>query len=675
VAERLAYSTALSMASVPAVAVILARVAGTGVTLWVAIASVIIVFGSGLLAITVKGSAQAAADGPALPRPAMIRDSRVAVLIAAGLVLALIAVVVTSAPGWLLVLTAAGLVLAGVLMARQPAESQGRESPGVDSPGVDSPAGDSPGSAGESPLPGAVRTAAMTIVLALTAFRAYVGVVRHDWPHIRGGDMFSHAVMTEQMLSHGSYGSYLVYPPGFSALSAVVCRLSVLSPLALFPVLAPALLVITALGAYALATRLWGWEYGVVAAALSGLVLTGSYGSFSDGRYPDLVAAYFLIIMTVAALVGFQQTLSLRSGLLLAVVAGSVVFYHSIAALYVAVLLALVTVAGLPYLLLRRQRAEAGRLLLALASIAVLSGCYALYTYGLPSFLGGQSSTGTAVTITLGSQPVPPAGHLLTELAPAIVWLGALSVAMMAASIRYLRTPSQVLATVTVIAWCVFMYAGSRTAADGFPQRFERDLGGPLAVVGALGAGVILLSLWHGRREARAAVVLACAAAVGALGLSVTVQAVTDLRTAAEPARDVLTPQVAAAGAWLAVHSSGAGNIISTPYLNPGISNRAVLAMGGYTGLQSYKPRRISHPRSLPTAGRQPLLDSREVLTHPDGCPAAGILIKDDVRYVVLSKQGGDADLAAFRSDSARYRQVFDNPSVIIYVPGHEPCG
>jgi hypothetical protein len=105
-------------------------------------------------------------------------------------------------------------------------------------------------------------------VLAATAARAYEPVIRYDWPSIRGLDHFSHAVMAEQMLAHGSYPGYLIYPPGFSALSAVLCQISGLSPLMLFPVLAPALLVITALAAYALATRLWGWGYGIAAAAL-----------------------------------------------------------------------------------------------------------------------------------------------------------------------------------------------------------------------------------------------------------------------------------------------------------------------------------------------------------------------------------------------------------------------
>jgi hypothetical protein len=135
----------------------------------------------------------------------------------------------------------------------------------------------------------------------------------------------------------------------------------------------------------------------------------------------------------------------------------------------------------------------------------------------------------------------------------------------------------------------------------------------------------------------------------------------------------VLTHRVAAAGRWLGQHNTG-GNIISTPYMNPGITNRAVLAMGGYTGLQSYGAFRIAHPRSLPPAGRQPLLDSQHVLLHPASCQAADILARDDVRYVVLYRFGRGADLPAFAATPARYHRVFQNASVIIYAAVHHPC-
>lgn len=752
-AERLAYSTVLSMASVPVVALLLARIAGTGVTLWVAIGAVVIVFGSGVAAYLLRGAAAGSAD-PVLPRPAVIRDPRVLALTVGGLLLALVSIVRSPAPGWLLGLTAVVLLLAGVLAVRTsgpPAEARppgdaggpaadgspgaagpsgtpdGRPYPAAGSaaaPPGHGPAGQGPAAQGPAaqgpatargpaatiPVPSppartmaprttAPRTAtastttgrtaaasvparprsvlhatALTVVLALTAIRAYAAPVRYDWPYLRGSDLFSHAVMAEQMLSHGSYGSYLIYPPGFSTLTAVICRLSGLTPLALFPVLAPTLLLVTALGAYALATRLWGWEYGVAAAALSGLVLNGSYAGFAEGRYPDLVSAFFLIVMTVAALLTLYDSATFRSGLLVAVVGASVVLYHSVASLYLALLLALVAVTGLPYLLLRGRRKDARAMLFALLGLGILAVCYAWETYQLGKTATGGSATSTAVSIAVGSQPVPSAVHLLTQLSPAIVWLGAFGVAAMAMGLRYLRSPSQVLAAGTVLLWCVLMYAGSRTASDGFPQRFERDIGAPLSVIGALGCGLIVVSLLHWwRASERSIAAPAALAAAGALVLVVAVQAIQDLRADVRPAGDVLSAHVAAAGKWLAAHNTG-GNIISTPYMNHGISNRAVLALGDYTGLQAYREFRILHPRSLPPAGRQPLLDSQSVLLHPTTCQAASILVRDDIRYVVLYKVGNGADVPAFGADHERYRRVFENKSVIIYAAAHAAC-
>jgi hypothetical protein len=717
-AERLAYSAVLSMASVPVIAVLLARATGGGVTLWVALVAVGIVFGAGLLAYLLKGAARGSA-GPALPSPDRVNDPRILLLIAGVFALALATMLHLAAPGWLLLVTAAGLILAGALAARSapappggpaaagppgrgqpagPAGSPAARGPvGTGAPAsTGGPAGSAPTSArtlvvptgsaapaepADVPGPAGSRRPAMpgggngalALVLALTAYRAYSGVVRHDWPFLRGGDQFSHAVMAEQMLTHGSYGSYLIYPPGFPALTAVICRFCGLTPLELFPVLAPTLLVLCALGAYTLASGLWGWQYGIAAAALNGLVLTGAYAGFAEGRYPDLVAAFFLLVMMIAALTTLYQSPTLRSGALVAVVAASAVLYHSVATLYAAVMLALVAVVALPYLLLQHQRRVARVLLLTLGATAVLAVCYAALTYNLAGLITGHSSTSTAVSLTLGSQPVPAPRHLLVALGPALVWLGLFGAGAVAMSVRYLARPTQVLAAVTVLLWCVVMYVGSRTAADGFPQRFERDLGAPLSVVAAFGLVIVVRALLAQRPGARTVLTAAAAAAAVVVGAVVVAQAARSLTASARPNREVLTHRVAAAGRWLGQHNTG-GNIISTPYMNPGITNRAVLAMGGYTGLQSYGAFRIAHPRSLPPAGRQPLLDSRQVLLHPASCQAAGILARDDVRYVVLYRFGQGADLPAFATDPGRYHRVFQNASVIIYAAAHHPC-
>jgi hypothetical protein len=766
--ERLAYSTAVSMGSVPVLAVIIARAAGTGVTLWVALVAVLAVFGAGLLVFRIKGPAPGESS-PLLPLPAPVRDPRVLTLIAVGLALALVMMADRRPPVALLALIALALLAGGALMAwprsAEPGSSPAAEPGppgGSGSPGgatgpqgnTHGPGGGQPGPAGTSPAApeaahaglagepaapeggqpapvaaqaaaGRLRTATaqaapehepagssapqrpfglslplvrdggLAAVLALTALRVYSGVAQHDWPYIRGGDEFSHAVMAEQMLAHGQYNSYLIYPPGFSSLTAVICRFAGLTPLKLFPVLAPMLVVVTALGAYALATRLWGWEFGLGAAALSGLVLTGAYNGFAEGRYPDLISAFFLLTMTVAALVTLYEAPSWRSGALVAVVGATPMLYHSVATLYLVVLLAVVAVVCLPYLLYQRRGREARALFLSLAGVAVLSACYGVYIY----IAVHHAATSSAVSIVLGSQTAPGPGGVLKELGPPIVWFGLIGVAALAAGLRHYARPAQVLAVLTVLAWCVIMYLGSRTAADGFPQRFERDLGAPLTVTAALGIGLIVRSLTvrrpsmqsgggrragagaergggkstaRGREKQSVLAMLAATAAVLA-GVMVLWQAGHAVAGSDHSSGQIVTRPVAAAGRWLAQHNTG-GNIISTPNMNPGVTNRGVLAMGGYTGLQSYQAYRIAHPRSLPTAGKTPLIDSAEVLSQPQSCQSANILVNQDVRYVVLYKFHSGADLAGFSADPSHYQRVFDNASVIIYATHRTPC-
>ena len=649
-----------------------------------------------------------------LPRPPAIRDVRALALLVAAFGLVLAVALGLPSPWWLLIVILALLAAAGVLAAA------GTE-------------------AGWQP-PEVLREPGLALVLALTAVRAYAGPIRHDWPYLRGSDQFSHAVMAQQMLAHGSYTTYLIYPPGFSTLTAVICRVSGLTPLALFPVLAPALLVLTTAAAYALATRLWGWEYGLVAAALSGLVLRGPYASFAEGRYPDLTAAYFLLVMLVAALITLYGSATVRSAVLVAVIGGSVVLYHSVATLYLALLLAAVAIVGLPYLLLRMRRRGAGPPAERRAEPGTTEpGATARRRRpgrparrsprrrahgGTPGRAprGARGGPGGAARGRPGGGTPPgrvadaragraggargglcrvhvparqvrgghvshlhrrihrggqPAGAQRDEPAVRAVVLGRL-----AGPVRpggggggdQVPAPAG---------------AGTRRAdADALVRpdvRGQPDRGRRLPAALRARPGRRAVGARRARRRPDPAVAGALAGAPAGTSPSwppwppcavVAVAGVQAFRAAVAESHPVhtgiLDPQVAAAGTWLGEHNNG-GTIISTPAMNSGITNRAVLAMGGYTGLQAYSPFRIAHPRSLPTAGRAPLLDSQEVLLHPASCRSASIFAAQDVRYVVLYRYGHAADLAGFRADPARYRRVFENPSVVIYAPSHAP--
>jgi len=706
-AERLTYSTALSLATVPPAAIALARIMGTGISLGVAIASVLLVAGSGAVACKIWGTAasRGPAEPPALPRLSAIRDGRVLALIAAAIGLALASAVGMPTPGWVMLVILAALVVAGLAAQRRaPAGPDQADTPGpaflaaptdaettagsasadIAAAGTAADTGDAGGVATQTvtevkapaePRPllnRALRAPLLVAILALTTVRAYAGVIVHDWPYLRGEDQFSHAVMTEQMMAHGSYSSYLIYPPGFSSLSAVICRFCDLPPLSLFPVMAPALLLLTTLAAYALATRLWGWEFGLAAAAVSGLVLVGPYVSFAGGLYPDLTAAFFLMVMVVGALIGLYQSPTLRSGLLLAVVGPAVVLFHSVGTLYLVVLLASVSVVCLPYLVVwggPEGRRIARALVASLGGLGVLSVAYAWHIYHLGSLLSKHASTRSTVALDVGSQSVLPARDLMSWVGSPVIWLGVLGFAALAASLRFVRRPAQVAAALTMLVWCAVMYAGSRTALDGFPQRFERDVGAPLTILGALALVLLLQSLVQFQlKPSRRLLQVLAATATAVVVVIAVVQVGSNMASDSAPSREVLPRPVALAGAWLHKHNDG-GSIISTPDMNRGITNRAILAMGYYTGLQSYPWSRLLHPRSLPTAGTRPLWDSHDVLRDPQSCKAGNILARQDVRYIVLYRRGDEANFKGFRDDPARYRVAYENRDVVIYAP------
>jgi hypothetical protein len=256
----------------------------------------------------------------------------------------------------------------------------------------------------------ATRYALLSAVLLLVLVRGYLGPVVQGWPYPRGIDRYEHAVMTGMMMTEGSNESFMLYPPGFHLFTALISRLSGFEPLGVFPIVAPALPLLGALALYALARRLWGFEYGVAAALFCGLLLGGTYMHFAEARYPNFIGEYFLIVLALAALAGMYASPSARGGLLLALIGSSAVLYHQIASYSLAVILGLVSVFFLPYLLLKDHR-KGVFLLASLTLLFLLSVLYAWDTYDLPSLVAGMlggSETGRggeAVAMAIGTKP------------------------------------------------------------------------------------------------------------------------------------------------------------------------------------------------------------------------------------------------------------------------------
>ncbi len=665
--SRLVYGIALSITLVPTAALVQAYLFGTGVTFAITVSSALAVFCVGLLGYLGFGPAKGHDEPivPALARPNLLT----LIPLIAAFALALGSMSGVAQGKRIPLLIAALVIVAGIahlFASRRRDEPQSRPPARA--------AGGTTDTRRRALYVSVARYLLLSVVVALVLLRGYLGPMRHDWPFPRGIDKYEHTVMTRMMVSEGSTESFMLYPPGFHVLAAQLSHLSYLEPMGLFAVLAPALLVLPALACYALASRLWGWPYGVAAAAFSGLLLDGTYQHINEARWPNFIGSQFLMILAVAALIGLYASPTVRSGLLLALLGSSTVLYHQIASYSEAVLLAFVALLFLPYLLWR-DRGRALALFLSLALLGLLSVLYAWDTYDLPrlvaGLLGGQEETGRggeAVAMAIGTKGAYSLRHLLHTTSQPVLWLGLLGVLLLLVDRRSRAGAPPTLAHITLLLWTLLLFVGSRTGLSGFPDRFERDLGVPLALLAALAFVTVLRS----RLELRKPVVLVAGLLVMLLtGALIGLQTVRNIEGADAPSprqRDRPPPQeVVAAGRWLREHNSG-GSILSTPYLDY-VPSRAMLAMGGYTRMQSYDPGRIRRARDLPPFGAGPLWDALWALYHPSGERTQRILEDNDVRYIVLYKRYPGMNTRIWKSYSGLYRVAFENEAVVILEP------
>jgi hypothetical protein len=247
-----------------------------------------------------------------------------------------------------------------------------------------------------------------------------------------------------------------------------------------------------------------------------------------------------------------------------------------------------------------------------------------------------------------------------------VVWLGLLGLGLLLGELRGF-SPSWAAAAALLPVWTLLMFAGSLTSLSGFPTRFSRDLGAPLAALAAL---ALVRALMAGRVRSQLSL-----AAGGLLALVCALGAYDGLARASRPSPSLLmTPGIEAAGEWLRTHNGG-GNLLVSPVGNQASVN-ALLALGGYSGLPGYTEEQTEDPRVVPPRDRAEVLAGLRVLRDPGDRRALAGLARYDVRRVALLKRlrpGSywarypPADPAPFRRLPALYRPVFENAEVAIF--------
>lgn len=659
--QRFTYSIVLSIIFVPSVALLLTRIVGGGLSLGEAVAAPVIVFCTGIAAYWRLHSGAEKSE-PAEPASTRISSfAMIPVILACvfALLLAFGKVALGARSIELLMLICAatvaiqiGLVSTDRLKRFWPGQLLTVES--INKLSI-------------------LRYPALLLIAGLTLYRAYSGPVRYDWPYIRGVDQYSHSILTQLVMSRGTGASFMLYPPGFHFLSATLARISGLAPLDLFAVLAPAMLLLPVLACYTLARQIWGWEYGIGAAAVVGLLVNGPYGYFNDAMYPNLVGAEFLLVLVISALLYLLLQPSARRGLLLALVGGGIVLYHQVATLYLIAYLAITCAILVPYFVFRDRRRTVYTIS-SLLVMGVLALVYAWNAYKLPSLVSAllnhssDNSVVKASRMAVGSQL--PYGH---EFSVKLLSVGAVALAVLGLFLLVFEYRRDVyvnwIPKILLVVWLAVMLVGSRLPQTGFPQRFDRDLSIPVAVLG----GYALVRIV---RSVRLRMPLTALGATIAIAL-VVVQGSLSVRADNTPSTQLLlTPDMVAAGKWLRKHNNG-GTIFVSPHVHQ-VPSRAMLAMSGYTRWQSYAPWQLNVRRDLPESGAGPLKDVLWVMWHPEGPNTMHILQSRDVHYIVLYKtfprhtlwdRKLEYDWRPFEELPGLYQVVFENPGMLIVKP------
>jgi hypothetical protein len=314
-----------------------------------------------------------------------------------------------------------------------------------------------------------------------------------------------------------------------------------------------------------------------------------------------------------------------------------------------------------------------------MALLGLFAVAFAWDIYNLPNLVGGlvtgsgAGSGGEVISIVIGTQPTLELSGLPERVSPPVFWLGLMGL-LLTLLWRWSSVSESRLAEKSTLAlWCLVLFVGSRTVQSGFPQRFERDLGMPLAILGALVFVVVLRSVASNAPAItrRSGTVPALVFAILAASISLSLIGVWSARAmelSAKTSTDgILTKDIAEAGEWLREHESG-GNIVTSPTFG-NITNRGMLALSAHDRLQSFTEKRIKTPRSLPPAGRSEIEDAAWILQNPSGERAAKIIDRYDIRYAVLSKRYHGANPRAFASDNNRYRIAFQNDTIVIFAP------
>jgi len=321
------------------------------------------------------------------------------------------------------------------------------------------------------------------LIILITLFIHYYGFIKYDYIVPPGYDSLVHISLIKNIVNSGEINQD--YPPGFHILIASLSEITGTHPMTTVKWIAPSLLVLSIFAVFLFTRNLFGQKTAIVTAFVYGLLSKQPTLTFSDGAYPNIINADFLLIFGflffLKAYINERKLDIIITGLFFGVVA----LFHSISFVYMLLVSFFGIIALLSYSLFKKENLKKKILIvIKILVVSLVLGLYPAWNYYLKNILviikgkllGSEAIVLTIIGYTTATIPIDSYPEYIGYL---VVYLGCLGLIYLVGVFKKERMYPHIF----LFCWILTMFVASRSKSlFFFPERFARDIAIPLSI-------------------------------------------------------------------------------------------------------------------------------------------------------------------------------------------------
>jgi len=333
------------------------------------------------------------------------------------------------------------------------------------------------------------------LMFAGILFINYLDVLKYDYYVPPGTDPVVHTAIVKNILE-GETLKYVVYPPGFHYLIALLAKITHLDPIKIMVYFYPSLLFFSAIAVYLFARNFFDKTIALLALFLYGFISPAPrFTPLWDGGFPNLIGADFLMVLGFLYFLKAYKTEKVKDRLLAGLFIGLVAFFHHFSTYLMTILIFALSLVLLLFSFFKKENLSKKLLvLLNIFGIAFLLGFYPAYIYSGRFFLQKIALMFTAYAASLegfikysidlqkNSEAIPLSDYALV-LSPYLWYLGWLSIPFVIKTIIKEKKTEYLF----VFSWFLIICILSRPVSlSPLPGRIARELAIPLVLLSAI---------------------------------------------------------------------------------------------------------------------------------------------------------------------------------------------